>query len=134
MENKLAHLQMLQTVVARLAGNSFLLKGWSITLVSAAFALAADKANVNFIFLAYFPVTMFWAIDGYFLRQERLFRKLYDHVRALAADAVDFSMNTSPVAASVPTWLRTCFSLTLFLFHGTILVSVVLVMFILIRH
>ena len=78
---KLAHLQMIQAVVTRMAGNSFLIKGWSITLVAALFALAAANTNELFIYLAYFPTFMFWALDAYFLRQERLFRKLYDHVR-----------------------------------------------------
>jgi hypothetical protein len=50
MDKKISHLQMLQAVITRMAGNSFLLKGWSVTLVSAPFALAAAKANINFIY------------------------------------------------------------------------------------
>ena len=40
MESKIAYLQMIQAVIARMAGNSFLIKGWSVTLVAALFALA----------------------------------------------------------------------------------------------
>jgi hypothetical protein len=134
MGNKLDHLQMLQAVITRMAGNSFLLKGWSVTLVSALFALAADKANVYFVYLAYFPVAMFWALDGYFLRQERLFRRLYDRVRVLPENAIDFSMDTNCVEADVHSWVGTCFSLTLCVFYGTVFGSVVLVMFILALH
>lgn len=130
-ESKLAHLQMLQVVITRMASNSFLLKGWSVTLVSALFALAADKANVRFVYLAYFPVLMFWALDGYFLRQERLFRRLYDRVRVQPESAIDFSFETNSVASGVDTWLATCFSLTLLTFHGAVVASVLLVMFIL---
>ncbi len=82
MESKIAYLQMIQAVIARMAGNSFLIKGWSVTLVAALFALAAANTNALFVYLAYFPSFMFWALDAYFLRQERLFRKLYDDVRA----------------------------------------------------
>ena len=82
-EDKRLHLQLLQGVVSRLASNSFLIKGWSVTLISALFALAAAKADPLFVYLAYFPSLSFWALDAYFLRQERLFRKLHDHVRAL---------------------------------------------------
>lgn len=131
MDKKLAHLQMLQAVIGRMAGNSFLLKGWSVTLVSALFALAADKANVYFVYLAYFPVPMLWALDGYFLRQERLFRKLYDYVRALPEDHIDFSMETNQFMSSVEDWFGTCWSKTLRIFHGTVFVSVVVVMLIL---
>ena len=129
MDRKITHLQMLQAVISRMAGNSFLLKGWSVTLVSAMFALAAAKTNIYFIYLAYFPVLTFWTLDGYFLRQERLFRALYDQVRLLRDDQpVDFSMDTRPVAANVPSWSSTCLSVTLRLFYGVVFGSVVLVM------
>ena len=81
MENKRSHLEMIQGVVNRLSHNSFLLKGWSVILVSAMFAIAAKDSNMIFIYLAYFPAISFWGLDGYFLHQERLFRALYDHVR-----------------------------------------------------
>ena len=35
MESKIAHLEMVQAVITRMAGNSFLIKGWSVTLVAA---------------------------------------------------------------------------------------------------
>lgn len=131
MENKRCHLQMLQTVIARMASNSFLLKGWSVTLVSALFALAADKSNPCFVYLAYFPVLMFWVLDGFFLQQDRLFRKLYDHVRALSEENIDFSMETKPLSCEVENWLYSCLSSTLLTFHGTVLSCITLVMLIL---
>ncbi len=81
MESKLKHLEMIQAVVNRMASNSFLLKGWSVTLVSALLALAAANSDRRFVFVAVLPLLMFWLLDAYFLRQERLFRKLYDKVR-----------------------------------------------------
>jgi hypothetical protein len=130
-ERKLAHLQMLQSVISRLAGNSFLLKGWSVTLVSALYALAAAKANIDFVYLTYFPVVMFWGLDAYFLRQERLYRRLCDQVRVLSEDSIDFSMDTTSVASEVHSWPRTFFSPTLLAFYGVVFGTVVLVMFIL---
>jgi hypothetical protein len=127
MENKSTHLQMLQAVITRMAGNSFLLKGWSVTLVSALFALSADRSNGTFAYVAVLPVLMFWGLDAYFLRQERLFRKLYDRVRAIPADDVDFSMNTATVAQEVSGWFRVCFSRTLLPFHLALLATVAVV-------
>ena len=132
MENKRTHLQMLQGVINRLAGNSFLIKGWSVTLVAALFALAAKDAKLAFVYLAYFPVCTFWLLDGYFLHQERLFRKLYDRVRNRDEPAIDFAMDTSVVSGEVPSWRDTAFSKTLLIFHGTLLGAVVIVMIILI--
>jgi len=128
MEAKIAHLELIQAVITRMASNSFLLKGWSVALVAALFALAADKSEVLFVYLAYFPAIALWILDGYFLRQERLFRKLYDHVRALELSSIDFSMNTSPFMSEVDPWSAVCFSKTVLVFHGTIVGSIVIVM------
>lgn len=127
MKSKLAHLQMLQTVVTRMSTNSFLLKGWTVTLVAALFALASVKASPYFIFLAYFPALVFWFLDGYFLWQERLFRGLYDKVRLTPEECIDFSMDTAPIAAQCPSWRDACFSTTLLLFYGILFVSILAV-------
>ena len=129
---KIAHLQMIQAVITRMAGNSFLIKGWSITLVAALFALAAANTNGLFIYLAYFPTFMFWALDAYFLRQARLFRKLYDHVRTTEGGPVDFSMKTQPFATNVDGTWSVAWSHTLRLFHGTITGTVLVVMLVMV--
>lgn len=46
-EKKLKHLEFLQNVITRMNSNSFMIKGWAITLVSALFVLAAKDANVK---------------------------------------------------------------------------------------
>lgn len=43
MDNKVKHLEFIQGVVNRLSTDSFLLKGWSVVLVSALFALSASQ-------------------------------------------------------------------------------------------
>lgn len=131
MEAKIAHIQMIQGVINRMAGNSFLVKGWSVTLVAALFALAAVDSNRLFVYLAYFPSFSFWALDAYFLRQERLFRKLHDHVRALPPAEIDFSMDTRPFDADVHSQFKVGFSTTLRLFHGTVVGSIIVIMVIL---
>lgn len=128
METKVAHLQMIQAVITRMAGNSFMIKGWSVTLVAALFALAAANTNELFVYLAYFPAFMFWALDAYFLRQERLFQKLYDHVRGAEDGSVDFSMNTEPFEENVDGTWGVAWAHTLRLFHGTITATIIVVM------
>src|SRR4030042_620265 len=126
MENKQKHLEFIQTAINRMAGNSFLLKGWAITLVAALFALSAKDTNQSYILIAYFPVIIFWILDGYFLSQERLFRDLYDHVRKLDESKIDFSMDTSGFENSKNNWLCSIFSQTLLIFYIT-LVGVMLI-------
>ncbi len=127
MEKKVAHLKMIQGVVNRLSNNSFLLKGWTVILVSAFFALATGGTQIYFVYLAYFPAVAFWVLDGYFLHQERLFRKLYDHVRGLDENAIDFSMNTAIVKDQVDSWFKVMFRKTLLIFHWTVIGAIILV-------
>lgn len=94
MERKLKHLEFIQEAIYRMASNSFMLKGWAVTLVVALFALSAKDSNHDYIWIVYFPVVIFWILDGYFLSQEKLFRSLYDHVRKLDEHKIDFSMDT----------------------------------------
>ena len=130
MEAKLKHLEMIQGVINRMAGNSFLLKGWSVTLTSALFALAANDSNPFFVYLAYFPCATFWSLDGYFLRQERLYRKLYQAVSKKQPSDIDFSMNAILYENEVDSWFSTCFSVTLRIFHGTVFGTIVIIMLI----
>jgi len=119
---------MIQGIVNRLSNNSFLLKGWSVVLVSALFALTAKDSKMLFVYIAYLPAISFWGLDGFFLHQERLFRKLYDHVRQLEEPDITFSMDTSIVHAQVASWFSVTFSKTLVLFHGIILMTIFCVM------
>ena len=130
MQNKTKHLELIQGVVNRLSTNSFLLKGWSVVLVSAFFALSAGGSNPAFVFLAYIPASVFWGLDGYFLWEERKFRKLYDHVRQLEEAKIDFSMDTTAVKGQAGTWFDATISKTLVPFHGVLIGAIIVVMLI----
>jgi hypothetical protein len=95
MDNKRFHLEMIQGVINRMAGNSFMLKGWAVTLVAGIFALASEDSNKLYFFITYVPIFVFWGLDSYYLRQERLYRKLYNKVREQTEDEIDFSMNAN---------------------------------------
>ena len=113
-ERKHKHLELIQGVINRLSTNSFLLKGWSVVLVSALFALSATDSRPAFVYLAYIPAIIFWGLDGFFLWQEQLFRKLYDRVRVLPDNKIDFSMDTGAVTGDDrPTWAAATLSKTL---------------------
>ncbi len=129
MDKKLKHLELIQGVINRLSTNSFLLKGWSVVLVSALFALAAPESRSAFVYVAYIPAFVFWGLDGYFLWQERLYRALYDHVRSKPDAEIDFSMDTRSFRdISAGGWLEAVLSRTLLAFHGVLIVAVIVVM------
>jgi hypothetical protein len=129
-EDKLKHLEFIQDIITRHNNNSFVIKGWSVTLVIALFALAADKANLKFVFIAYIPAVIFWALDSYFLSQERQYRELYREVAAKKdGDQIDFNLNPSAFNQGKQSWFSSMFSPTLILSHGALLSVVVLVTF-----
>lgn len=113
-EARVRHLEMIQGVISRLGQNSFMYKGWAVTLVAGILALAAAQdMGWQFVLVALLPTAVFWGLDGYYLRQERLFRKLYDAVRHANADEWDsdaFCMDTAAYAGRVAAWPRLCWS------------------------
>src|SRR5690349_4899013 len=118
-EDKRKHLEFIQATVSRMASNLFFLKGWTVTLIAGVFALAAKDANEKYFAIAYLAGILFWVLDGYFLAQERCFRALYDRVRTLSPERIDFSMDTRPFQNERRnTWSGAMLSKTLIIYYG----------------
>lgn len=92
MEAKIAHLGFIQGVITRMGNNSFLLKGWTITLVAALFVVSQKDSSIMVAGIAYFPCVLFWMLDSYYLWQERWFRQVYKAASKADQDTIDFSM------------------------------------------
>ncbi|EDT75428.1 hypothetical protein [Clostridium butyricum] len=128
MESKIKHLEMIQAIIKRMASNSFLLKGWTITLVSAIFALSAKDSNQKFFIVTYIPIIVFWILDAYYLQQERKYRSLYDKVRNLTEKEIDFSMKVSnELFVGKSNYFRCLFSISECIFYLPTLVLIVIV-------
>lgn len=95
MEEKMKHLEMIQGVINRMASNSFMLKGWAVTLVAGIFALVGNDNENIYNIIAYIPIIVFWGLDSFYLLQERLYRGLYEKVRLLDNSDIDFSMKAT---------------------------------------
>lgn len=126
MDSKIKHLEFIQSTINRMASNSFIMKGWAITLVAALFALSSKDADKNYIVIAFLPVIIFWILDGYFLSRERAFRLLYDKVRKLDEKEVDFSLDISQFKERKNNWFWSIFSHTVLFFYAS-LVSIMLI-------
>jgi hypothetical protein len=114
---KLKHLEFIQNIITRMANNSFLLKGWTVTLIVAIFALENKSIGKNLVLLSILPIVIFWLLDAYFLRQERLYRKLYKKVAENEQADNTFSLNTRLYNSEIGCIFKVAFSLTLFLFY-----------------
>ena len=130
MESKLKHLELIQGVINRLAADSFRMKGWTVVLVAAVFVLLARQDAFDAGYIAFLPIIAFWALDGYFLWQQRLFRAHYDNVRTQPAENIDFSMDVHTYKGPLrQSWLGTMFSRTLAFFYGALLAFVLVAVF-----
>ncbi len=116
------HLELIQDVIERHARTAFVLKGWSVTLVAAVFLLAVRGADPALAMVAgLLPAITFWGLDAYYLRQERMYRALYDHVRKAPPAPKDrFALDARPFKENVSSWARTLFSPSVFWFHISI--------------
>lgn len=119
MSNKLKHLEFIQNTTSRMAGNLFFLRGWTITLITALLALLIkEPGQIYAIYFLIVLILVFWILDGYFLSQERLFRALYDDIRKLKEEEIDFSMDVSPyMKYKKNTLIYSMFSPTLLVFY-----------------
>jgi len=128
-EQRITHLEMIQQVITRRAQNSFAYKAWMVGLVAGIFVLAAKQGGGP-VWIALIPTLAFWGLDAYYLRQERLFRRLYEGVREAEpaeAEADPFSMDTSPYEMEVATWWETCRSKTIVWLYAPIAVLILIV-------
>jgi hypothetical protein len=121
MDNKIKHLEFLQLVITRMSVNSFLVKGWSVTLVAAMFAFAAKDANARYGWITLVVIVIFWLLDGYYLSLERQYRGLYDGIRVKNEVDIDFDMNASTYAVGRATWVNSMFTFTLIVFYVTVI-------------
>lgn len=121
MEKKMKHLDFLQLVITRMNVNSFLVKGWSVTLVAAMFAFAAKDANSRYGAITILITLIFWVLDAYYLSQERQYRKLYDEVRLKNESEIDFNMNASGFNTGRSRWGSSILAFTLVIFYVTVL-------------
>ena len=126
-EARIKHLEMIQAVIGRLGNDSFLIKGWAVTVTAAFLGFAVNLDKGGMAFASALPTLLFWGLDSYYLWSERMFRALYDLVRR-RSDAVDpffMGATTGAFAAEAPVdSIRKVFlSKTLWRFYCSVLVG-----------
>jgi hypothetical protein len=126
-DNKLKHLEFIQNIITRMNSNSFMLKAWTITLVSALFALAANDSNMDYVLVSYIAIPVFWILDGFYISQERQYRSLYTEVAK--QNEIDFSLDTSDYNKGKNNWVSGILSKTLIPFYGISIIATLIVMF-----
>ena len=130
-------IDLIQGVINRMANNSFILKGWLISLVAVVLALSKDSllsCDLKLILLILcFPIIIFWYLDAFFLHREKCYRELYDWVikNRMKSNENLYSLDFRPHQKKVKSVFRIMFSQTLFPFYGLTFLLLIILMIIL---
>ena len=107
-------LDLIQSVITRMAQNSFYMKGWCITLIAAIFSLSDGTAREHVYLPLAFMVVAFWGLDSYYLRRERAYRELYKDVVKRRTEVDDwgnlYCLDCKGMLKRVQSFLGTMFS------------------------
>jgi len=115
-------IKIIQDVIKRMADNSFKIKGWTVTLIVITL-IFRGQTKYNHL-LAFLPLVSFWILDTYYLRIERIYRKLYAWVIENRPQSNEylFDLNPKRFENDVDSYLKTMFSISLRMFYGGLLV------------
>ncbi len=114
-------IDLIQDCIKRMANNSFLIKGWTVSLIAVVLALAKDKIDFIYICLILLvPVLGFWYLDTFFLRTEKMYRKMYEWVitNRLTSEERMYDLNPKNYESDVESTFKVMFSKTLRVFFG----------------
>ena len=80
-ELRVKHLEMIQGIVTRMAGQAAATKNYCMTLVTAVCGFAVTSHHPGMALLALVPILVFALLDARYLKLERCFRALFDQTR-----------------------------------------------------
>lgn len=93
----LKEIDLIQACINRMAQNSFMIKGWTISLVAVVLAVLPESFDLTGLCLIGIVATLcFWYLDAFFLRTEKLYRWKYEWVLEKRLSCEDFCYNLDP--------------------------------------
>jgi hypothetical protein len=107
----IAHINLIEGIINRLAGNSASCKTWCLTLVAALLSFAGTAHNAAVMVVALIPIVAFGYLDASYLAQERGYRVLYGRVVEKLrtgsynlGDAFEAAAAPTPLLAALQSW------------------------------
>lgn len=138
-KNEILHkeIDIIQNCINRMASNSFLIKGWFITLILGFITFGYEKLNFEILMILSLFVTIFcWTSDAFFLQLERKYRKKYNWVIKKRKTVLDFQYNLNPDESGMwnsddstqTKFIEVFFSKTLVFLYGTISMILIVIL------
>lgn len=98
-------IDLIQSCISRMAQNSFMVKGWMITLLTVIIALLPKTFNIRLLCILGIVITScFWYLDGFFLKTEKLYRWKYEWIIKNRYESDDFFYDLNPY--NKKTWIK----------------------------
>ena len=90
-------IDLVQGCISRMAQNSFVIKGWTITLIAVALALLPEKFDAKLLCgISIVATTCFWYLDAFYLKMERLYRLKYQWLIANRLETDEYCYDLNP--------------------------------------
>lgn len=125
-------IDLIQNCINRMAQNSFLIKGWTLTVIAVVLALAEKLTDSIYLcFVVLIPLVAFWYLDAFFLQTEKMYRKMYDWVldaRKKGDSSFLYDLNSHRFESQVDSRFKVMRSVTLRVFYGIPFLIIVAIM------
>ena len=117
----LKHMEFIQAVITRLANDSFLMKGWALTVAGAFYGFAVKETSWRVAAIGLMPVLIFWGLDASPFARKGC--SAVSMIRsASAAQELSHSDERRSVCVGGRSWGRTLLSRTLAPFYGPVFI------------
>ncbi|QWC00209.1 hypothetical protein KHQ88_01185 [Mycoplasmatota bacterium] len=94
---KIEHLKLIQGVIGRLSSYSNTIKSWTVSLITititVGFSINEGNQVIIALILSLIIALLFMVLDIYYYMLEKSYRNLYDRVRRLEENEIDFRMS-----------------------------------------
>lgn len=127
-EKLIKSMEICQSAISRLANNAFSLKAWFLVAFSALFTFFAKSVSgeteyamtvADLVWLV--PMLMFPLLDAFYLKQERMFRAVYDDfkqaINGAAASRIPFDLKPTSAQRNEFSLLNVVFSISVGWFY-----------------
>jgi len=125
-------IDLIQGCINRMAHNSFMIKGWALTLFVgvAAFTKGENFSDsITLVCATIVPLISFWILDAYYLHIERKYRKLYEiMLDKRKHNDLEGQYDINPKDINNGFIVKTAFSLTLLFFYGIPVLACILLL------
>lgn len=128
-EELFKEIDLIQGCISRMANNSFLVKGWALSLIAGVtvFTNGENFDNLIFLLTTIVPFVCFWVLDAFFLQTEKKYRAMYsDRLKKRKNGDDDQLFELEPNKYNVNCVFRLMFSITLVVFYCIPILAIVI--------